>query len=231
MAPVRLRRTAGRSSRNGGGLNAAARQQLSELAGFEHLADDIATADELTFDLELRHCRPVGERLDPLAERRVGDTSISLNLAPKWLSTCTTTLEKPHCGKTGVPFRNRTTSWSLISRSMRSCTESFIASISYQWSLPTGARFSNLSCHCERRSDEGISELHSAIWSARLLRFARNDDRTRYNDIGASASSGSFPRHRAAGPCRKRSRRRQRRWATRKCRARPNAPYCRAAAP
>src|ERR1700758_3020924 len=51
-----------RSDRSSGRLHAADRQQLSELAGFEHLADDIAAADELAFDIELRNRWPIGER-------------------------------------------------------------------------------------------------------------------------------------------------------------------------
>src|SRR5262249_49369253 len=39
-----------------------------QLAGLEHLADDVATADELALDVELRDRRPVRERLDALAQ-------------------------------------------------------------------------------------------------------------------------------------------------------------------
>jgi hypothetical protein len=42
-------------------------------------------------------------------------TSMPLNLVPSSLSTCTTAAEKPHCGKTGVPFMNSTTSLVSIS--------------------------------------------------------------------------------------------------------------------
>src|SRR5579862_3194238 len=49
-------------------------------------------------------------------------TSIPLNLTPMWLSTWTTRAEKPHCGKTGVPFMNSTTGLAAISLRMRSKT-------------------------------------------------------------------------------------------------------------
>src|SRR5262249_40640868 len=37
-----------------------------------------------------------------------------------WLRICTTVAEKPHCGKTGVPFMNKTTGLSSICCLMRS---------------------------------------------------------------------------------------------------------------
>src|SRR5262249_19052287 len=69
-----------RSGRHSGSLHAACRQQLSEFAGFEHLADDIATADELAFDIELRNRWPVGECLDSMAERRIAEHVDTLEL-------------------------------------------------------------------------------------------------------------------------------------------------------
>src|SRR5947208_6824844 len=42
-----------------------------------------------------------------------------LNLTPSWLSTSTTAAEKPHCGKTGVPFMNSSTSFLPIVSRMR----------------------------------------------------------------------------------------------------------------
>src|SRR4249920_2658565 len=42
-----------------------------------------------------------------------------LNLTPSWLSTSTTAAEKPHCGKTGVPFMNSSTSFLPIASRMR----------------------------------------------------------------------------------------------------------------
>src|SRR5258708_4833417 len=44
------------------------------------------------------------------------------NLTPSWLSTSTTAAEKPHCGNTGVPFMNSSTSFLPISSRMRSNT-------------------------------------------------------------------------------------------------------------
>src|SRR5207302_8577442 len=49
-------------------------------------------------------------------------TSMPLNLTPRWLRICTTAAEKPHCGKTGVPFIKSTTGASPIWWRMRSCT-------------------------------------------------------------------------------------------------------------
>src|SRR5260221_2562663 len=56
--------------------------------------------------------------------RRLGSvsTSMPLNLTPRWVSTWTTAAEKPHCGNTGVPFMNSTTSLLEISCLMRSNT-------------------------------------------------------------------------------------------------------------
>src|SRR5260370_32020951 len=62
-----------RSDRNGGGRHATRRQQLSELSGFEHLADDVAAADELAFDVELRNRWPVRACLHPLAGRWIAE--------------------------------------------------------------------------------------------------------------------------------------------------------------
>src|SRR6266446_6208062 len=64
---------AGTSGRNGCGRHATRRQQLSELSGFEHFADDVAAADELAFDVELRNRWPVRECLDPLPERWIAE--------------------------------------------------------------------------------------------------------------------------------------------------------------
>src|SRR5262249_17800382 len=43
-------------------------EQLLQLAGLEHLADDIATADELALDVKLRNGRPVRIILNAVAE-------------------------------------------------------------------------------------------------------------------------------------------------------------------
>src|SRR6476659_3701972 len=42
--------------------------ELLELAGFEHLADDVAAADELTLHIALRDGRPLAELLDALTQ-------------------------------------------------------------------------------------------------------------------------------------------------------------------
>src|SRR5207302_7658596 len=51
--------------------NAAFLEEAFQLALLEHLFDDVAAADELAFDIELRNGRPVGEFLDALADFRV----------------------------------------------------------------------------------------------------------------------------------------------------------------
>src|SRR5262249_51999777 len=43
-------------------------QQALQLAGLEHLAHDIAAADEFALDVELRNGRPVGIGLDAVAQ-------------------------------------------------------------------------------------------------------------------------------------------------------------------
>src|SRR3990172_9570384 len=42
-----------------------------------------------------------------------------LNSTPDSISACTTAAEKPHCGKVGVPFMNKTTGAASISALMR----------------------------------------------------------------------------------------------------------------
>src|SRR5512145_1926036 len=54
----------------GGGLDhALLGEELLQLARLEHLGDDIAAADELALDEQLRNGRPVGIFLDALAQR------------------------------------------------------------------------------------------------------------------------------------------------------------------
>ena len=50
--------------------DALGREQLLQFAGLEHLAHDIAAADELALDVELRNGRPVGIGLDAVAHGR-----------------------------------------------------------------------------------------------------------------------------------------------------------------
>src|SRR4051794_25623545 len=52
--------------------HALALEHLDQLPGREHLADDVAAADELALHIELGNGRPLGEFLDPLAQRRIG---------------------------------------------------------------------------------------------------------------------------------------------------------------
>src|SRR4051794_16857323 len=69
-----------------------------------------------------------------MPSRRLGSvsTSMPLNLTPKWVSTCTTAEEKPHCGNTGVPFMKRTTSFDVTSLLIRSATALSISRYPHQ---------------------------------------------------------------------------------------------------
>src|SRR3954465_5951863 len=51
-----------------GDRNALVGKQLLQFAGLEHLADDVAAADELALDVELRNRRPVRIGLDAVAQ-------------------------------------------------------------------------------------------------------------------------------------------------------------------
>ena len=61
-----------RDLRRLGELHALGAEHFLELAGLEHLADDVAAADEFTLHIELGDGRPLGEFLDPLAQAGVG---------------------------------------------------------------------------------------------------------------------------------------------------------------
>src|SRR5215475_14924075 len=64
----------------------------------------------------------VGHWLNSLMPWRTSSSTRMLtlpNLTPSWLSTSTTAAEKPHCGKTGVPFMNSSTSFLPIVSRMR----------------------------------------------------------------------------------------------------------------
>src|SRR5688572_31202335 len=62
------------------GLDALALQQVLQLASLEHLAHDVAAADELALHIELRNGRPAGEVLDALAQAGVGQHVDALEL-------------------------------------------------------------------------------------------------------------------------------------------------------
>src|ERR1700751_4945086 len=68
---IRRRDRSGASALSGRALlhrNALVLEQRLQLAGLEHLADDVAAADELALDIELRDGRPVGIGLDALPQ-------------------------------------------------------------------------------------------------------------------------------------------------------------------
>src|SRR5262249_47230368 len=62
------------------GVDALAVQEGAQLAGVVHLADDVAAADELALDVELRNRRPLREVLDALAQGGVGQHVDALEL-------------------------------------------------------------------------------------------------------------------------------------------------------
>src|SRR5712675_2028126 len=70
----------GQSAVDGSGLHATSRQEFREFARLIHLADNIAAADKFAFDIELRHRRPIRERLYPLAQRRIAEHVNTLEL-------------------------------------------------------------------------------------------------------------------------------------------------------
>src|SRR6266850_877548 len=75
----------------------------------------------------------VGHWLNSLMPwRRSGSVRMLMpwNFTPSSLSTSTTAAEKPHCGNTGVPFMNSSTSCLPISSRMRSKTWGSLISIS-----------------------------------------------------------------------------------------------------
>ena len=78
----------------------------------EHLADDVAAADELALDVELRDGRPVGEALDALADAHVLEhVDVRVVDAEVRRGSARPGMEKPHCGIVFVPFMNSTTSF------------------------------------------------------------------------------------------------------------------------
>src|SRR6266478_3949215 len=219
--------TIGVSGRDGSGLHVASRQQFREFAGLVHLADDVATADKFALDIELRHRRPVRERLDALAQRRIAQHVDTLEL-----DTQTAQHLDHQAGKTALREDRRALheQHHIVFADLALDLLSYW--ITHRLPLLSIAAYlaeasPNLSCHCEERSDEAISKSQSVLFPSRLLRFARNDDQPE-TAISASASQGSSPRRHVAGLCRRKFRRRRRRWASRRCRARPSAP-CRGA--
>ena len=57
-------------------------EHLLQFAGFGHFADDVAAADELAFDVELRNGRPGGELFDAFTDLHVLEhvDALELNL-------------------------------------------------------------------------------------------------------------------------------------------------------
>ena len=72
--------------------------ELLQLSGRIHLADDVAASDELPVDVELGGRRPIGERLDPLQD--IGGTKY-INRFVAWLCDFCADMTRmgmlPHC--------------------------------------------------------------------------------------------------------------------------------------
>lgn len=99
-----------------------------------HFLKDVAAANELAIDVELRVGGPVAVELNLLANYWViehvdglvlGETYI-MHALPYFLSSSTTKLEYPHSGVKGVPFMNSTTLLPLTHLSIISCAFSFV---------------------------------------------------------------------------------------------------------
>src|SRR5579883_3470877 len=67
----------------GARLDAFALEEIAQLARLEHLANDVAAADELAFDIELRDGRPAREFLDALADLWVREHVDAFELHPE----------------------------------------------------------------------------------------------------------------------------------------------------
>ena len=96
-------------------------ERLRQLAGLVHLGDDVAAADQLAADEQLRDRRPARTARDSSWRMRgSGRMSTAANGAPSACSAATVRAEKPHAGCSGVPFMKRITSLSLIASAIAS---------------------------------------------------------------------------------------------------------------
>ena len=101
---------------------AAVLQQLLQLAAVVHLQGDVAAADQFAVDVQLRVGRPVRVALERLAQLRLLEYVHVLELRADRRRAPTVCAEKPHCGKSGVPFMNSTTGAEFSSALIRSIT-------------------------------------------------------------------------------------------------------------
>ena len=91
-----------------------------QLAGLEHLADDVAAADELALDVKLRDGRPVGVFLDALAQLGRGQHVDALVVDAEIVEDLHDLAGEAALRKAGVPFMKSTTSLLFTSLSMKS---------------------------------------------------------------------------------------------------------------
>ena len=84
---------------------------------------DVAAADQLAVDVELRIGRPVRIALERLAQLRIlEDIDVHGTARRAVRSAATVWAENPHCGKSGVPFMNSTTGCAAELLRIRSLT-------------------------------------------------------------------------------------------------------------
>ena len=101
-------------------------EQLGELAGLEHLHDDVRAADQLP---STNSCGIVGQPERPDSSSRMrgsGRMSSAAYCTPSALSAPAVRAEKPQAGWSGVPFMNSITRFSSIACSMKSRISSFV---------------------------------------------------------------------------------------------------------
>ena len=96
-------------------------QRLRELPRLVHLGDDVAAADQLAVDEQLRDRRPVARspRAPGGCAGRAGRRPPRTG-ASSACRTATVRAEKPHAGASGVPFMNRITLCSAIASAIAS---------------------------------------------------------------------------------------------------------------
>ena len=96
-------------------------EDLLELARLVHLGDDVAAADQLAVDEQLRDRGPARERRELLADTAGrGGCRRPRRATSSDCSIATVRAENPHAGASGVPFMNRITLCSEIASAIAS---------------------------------------------------------------------------------------------------------------
>src|SRR5690606_11768194 len=74
----------------------------------------------------------VGQSENSLMPWRISEswsTSTVVKATPRWSRIATARLEKPHCGKSAVPFMNKVTSFELTMSAMRALVSDMVFSL------------------------------------------------------------------------------------------------------